>query len=147
MKACLCTLAVLFALANCVSAEEFSPAAQAELARLAGEWRLVSYISDGKETLPRIEDICLFERDRFGRKGLPLVRISHLNPEAQVKEIDLELADGTVVRQIYELKDNQLRICSTFRYCGFGAKAADRPTDFETKGTKRQVMIYERVAK
>ena len=44
MKACLCTLALLFALANCVSAEELSPAAQAELARLAGEWRLVGYI-------------------------------------------------------------------------------------------------------
>ena len=120
-----------------------------ELKKLAGTWTLVSEVADGEErdadylkkikwiinedgTWKVLEDGAVKYRGKFT-----------VDAAKKPKTIDSTLAgdeEGTVVRSIYELKENSLKHCF--------AVGNDRPKAFESKsGSGHTNSVFKRVNK
>jgi uncharacterized protein (TIGR03067 family) len=120
-----------------------------ELKKLAGTWTLVSEVADGEERdadyLKKIKWIInedgtwkVLEDGKVKYRGKFTV-----DPAKKPKTIDSALAgeqEGTVVRSIYELKEDSLKHCF--------AVDKDRPKAFESKsGSGYTNSVFKRVNK
>ena len=120
-----------------------------ELKKLTGTWTLVSEVADGEERdadhLKKIKWIInedgtwkVLEDGKVKYRGKLTV-----DPAKKPKTIDSTLAgeqEGTVVRSIYELKDDSLKHCF--------AVGKDRPKAFESKsGSGHTNSVFKRVNK
>jgi uncharacterized protein (TIGR03067 family) len=118
-----------------------------ELKKLAGTWTLVSEVADGEERdadyLKKIKWIInedgtwkVLEDGKVRYRGKLTV-----DPAKKPKTIDSTLAgeeEGTVVRSIYELKEDSLKHCF--------AVGEDRPKAFESKsGSGHTNSVFKRV--
>ncbi|HMF14628.1 MAG TPA: TIGR03067 domain-containing protein [Gemmataceae bacterium] len=124
-----------------------SPAALAEEAAkkdpelFQGTWALVSAIHDGRKSAPeKIKTVKLtFSGEKLtvhGEKGMESA--FKLDPSKKPKEIDVTPGDGPdrgkVLRGIYELMDEELKIC-------IGKAGKERPTEFASKENSGVVLI------
>jgi len=127
---------------------EGNEAAKKDLAKLQGEWSLVSGITDGYP----IPDTMLSNSKRIckgdeltaivGGQLIMKARIT-LAPSKEPKAIDYDgsagLNNGKKLLGIYQLDGD------TFKSC-FGAPGAERPKDFASKpGAKRTSTVWKRV--
>jgi uncharacterized protein (TIGR03067 family) len=136
-------LVVLIAVAH---AAETKPAAD-DLARLQGEWLMVSGTSDGfaiPDFMARnFKRVC---RDNVltitnGEQLVMKAKII-LNPTKAPKTIDYEVIDGPTKGKthlgIYDLDGDTLKSC-------FAAPGQNRPTDFTSKsGDRRTASVWKR---
>ncbi len=99
---------------------------------LQGTWIPVSVVKRGqKEPVEDLKDAAL-TFDQAGKLvftfGAEKIELTYkLNPAASPKEIDLTEADKGVHRGIYELKGDNLKICSA-TLLSIGQRSSPRPT-------------------
>jgi uncharacterized protein (TIGR03067 family) len=120
-----------------------------DMKMLAGHWRLVSFMTGGKEVAAeKIETITLtIEGDRylvdFGKQKMTLT--FKIDPAKKPKAIDLiNTKDDkkTITEGIYEISGDTLKVCR-------GTEAGQkRPTEFTAKeGTGLVIAVYQREKK
>jgi uncharacterized protein (TIGR03067 family) len=146
MKKVLALLAVgLLVAAGRLKADD----ATEELKKLAGTWTLVSEVADGEERdADYLKKIKWIINDDGTWKVLEDGKVKYrgkftVDPAKKPKTIDSTLAgdqEGTVVRSIYELKEDSLKHCF--------AVGKDRPKAFESKsGSGYTNSVFKRVNK
>jgi len=108
---------------------------------LEGTWAITSAIHDGRKSAPeKIKSVRLtFAGDKLtvhGDKGMESV--FKLDAAKKPCQIDVTPGDGpdkgTVLKGIYELKGDELRIC-------IGKSGKDRPTEFASKEKSGIILI------
>ncbi len=120
--------------------------AKAELAKLEGKWKVVSWTKSGEERKDKgiIGESYKFVAGSGGEsdqlvKGDPkqiIFQIS-LDPAKTPKQIDINHGEAIKDKAIYKLDGNKLTICQHEK---------DRPSDFTTKkGDGRTLWVLERV--
>jgi uncharacterized protein (TIGR03067 family) len=144
------TLVAVVALAGLVGAEPPSDAVKKELARLEGEWVMVSGERDG-QALP---EEYVKTATRVAKDGVSTVTIAGMvvmkskytiDPTKKPKAIDFEATEGEAqgkkIQGIYELDGDTLKFC-------LAASDKDRPTDFTAKeGSGRTASVWKRAKK
>ncbi len=126
-------------------------AVQKELKALAGKWKLVAVEENGeslpKEKLPPISFIARAD-------GSASVRTpdgehqskSRLDPDKDPKTIDIVDLSGRFKGQkqygIYKVEGDRWTVVVATKP---GATAEDRPRDFNTRGAKVRLMVWERL--
>ena len=126
---------------------------KAELARLAGTWKMTSYQKAGEERIKDQEDapeiIITFKKDgsfdwanEVGSPG----KIMRIDPSKKVKEIDYLFTagenEGKVEKGIYKLERD------TFTDCFNVPGGQERPSEFKsTKENGYSLAVYKRVKK
>jgi uncharacterized protein (TIGR03067 family) len=125
---------------------EVSPP-EAELARYAGTWRVVSIAANGETNNDANRTILVENRPdgswRLTVDGREVARGTNtLNPLAVPKEIDIEITAGdgagTILRGIYEIEDDSRRLC-------FRGGNGWRPREFSaTVGSDRVLVLFKR---
>jgi uncharacterized protein (TIGR03067 family) len=133
-----------------VGADAPQDAAKAEMARLEGEWSMVSGEID-RQPLP--EEMVKTAK-RVAKDGETTVTIGGqlfmkakftVDPTKKPKAIDYEFTGGPTKGKkqlgIYELDGDTAKFC-------FASPGQDRPTDFTTKeGSGRTLSVWKRSAK
>jgi uncharacterized protein (TIGR03067 family) len=118
-----------------------------EIARLQGEWSMISGSADGQ---PMPAEMCklmkrIFKEDELtvsmGGQTYFKAKVS-IDPSKQPKTIDYQMTEGVTKGQrqlgIYEVDGD------TFKSC-FGKPGSERPTDFTTKpGDGRTLSVWKR---
>jgi uncharacterized protein (TIGR03067 family) len=120
-----------------------------ELKKLAGTWTLVSEVADGEERdADYIKKIKWIINEDGTWKVLEDGKVKYrgklaVDPAKRPKTIDSTLAgdqEGTVVRSIYELKEDSLKHCF--------AVDKDRPKAFESKSGSGHInSVFKRMNK
>ena len=127
-------------------AEDSEPAKK-DLARLQGEWSMVSGSADGQEMPEEIRKqlkrVCKGDEatTTMGDRVILKAKIS-LDPSQKPKTINYQMTDGLTKGKtqlgIYELDGD------TFKSC-FGAPGDPRPTDFTSKpGDGRTLTVWKK---
>ena len=121
--------------------------AKEDLARLQGEWTMVSGSAGGAPVPPAMltgsKRICQGDELTVILGGQPFFKAQlTLDPSKTPKTIDYEMTSGFTKgkRQlgIYELEGDTLKSC-------FGSPGAERPNDFTTKpGDGRTLSVWKR---
>lgn len=144
------TLVAVVALSCLLGAEPPADAVKKELARLDGEWVMVSGERDG-QALP---EEYVKTATRVARDGVSTVTIAGMvvmkskytiDPTKKPKAIDFEATEGEAagkkIQAIYELDGDTLKFC-------LSASDRDRPTDFTAKdGSGRTLSVWKRAKK
>jgi uncharacterized protein (TIGR03067 family) len=140
-------LALLSSSGSFVAADDAkADAIKKELAKLQGTWQLLSAETDGKlapaEQVKKIR-VVIKENSHtvyFGDKPLAEKVRFEIDPTKKPKTTDDTLADGRVIRGIYELDGDTLRSC-------VAAIGKERPTEFSAKaGTGQTLRVFRRMA-
>jgi uncharacterized protein (TIGR03067 family) len=149
MKRFLAT-AVVFLVASLVRAEADDKAVKKELKAMQGEWKLVAVEVNG-EPIPKDKMLAIsfvLEADGKSTVQTPDGKFqtqSTIDPTRKPKTIDIEYLGGRFKDKkqygIYKLDGDRMTVVST----GPGGKPEDRPSGFKTKGTKAQMVVWERV--
>jgi uncharacterized protein (TIGR03067 family) len=137
---------VATALASFVAAAE-SDESKADLAKMQGEWSMVSGSADGFEIPDEIrataKRVCK-ENETVVTFGTQLILQATftVDPTKKPKTIDYKATDGPTKGKthlgIYEIDGN------TIRYC-FAAPDAERPSDFTSKpGERHTLSVWKR---
>ena len=143
-------LVAMVALSGVVGAEPPSDAVKKELARLEGEWAMVSGERDG-QTLP---EEYVKTGTRVAKDGVSTVTIAGMvvmkskytiDPTKKPKAVDFEAtegeAEGKKIRGIYELDGDTVKFC-------VAAPDKDRPTEFTAKeGSGWTLSVWRRAKK
>jgi uncharacterized protein (TIGR03067 family) len=140
-------LALLGSSGSPVAADDAkADAIQKELAKLQGTWQLLSAETDGKlapgEQMKKIRVVIKDNAHTvyFGDKALAEKVHFEIDPTKKPKTTDDTLADGRVIRGIYELDGDNLRSC-------VAAIGKERPTEFTAKaGAGQTLRVFRRVA-
>lgn len=123
-------------------------AAQKELDRLQGKWKLVLAVRDGKEEKFGKDDPELIGEFKGGKwlfTDVEKAEVVALDPKAEHKTIDLKSlekarGDDVVDEAIFKLDGNTLTICL------YQGKGKNRPTEFDTKKNSDTILlVLERV--
>lgn len=140
-------IAVL-ALVVVVSAAPAEDAAKKEMARLEGEWSMVSGEADG-QSMP---EAMVKTGKRVAKDGETTITIGGqpyfkakftIDAAKKPKAIDYDMTDGPTKGKkhlgIYELDGDTLKFC-------FAAPGKDRPNDFTSKqGSQQTLSVWKRV--
>jgi uncharacterized protein (TIGR03067 family) len=124
-----------------IAAEDKKPDAEAgkkDLDKLQGTWTLVSGKSDG-EDLPKelVEKLKLVvDKDKFTIKDgeNDETAVVTLDPSQKPAAIDVKPNTGETVKGVYELKDDDLKIC-------WSKGGKDRPKGFEPKKDSGEILF------
>jgi len=122
-------------------------AVKKDMARLQGEWLMVSGSADGQampdDMRKQMKRVCKGDQTTttMGDQVFLKAKIT-IDPSKNPKTIDYEMIEGFTKGKkqlgIYELDGD------TFKSC-FAGPGADRPTDFSSKpGDKRTVSVWKR---
>jgi uncharacterized protein (TIGR03067 family) len=128
-------------------------AAKKELAKLQGTWKAAAltyngkdYFADGKAGFQFVikDDVILVEGNDEVKKEYARIRIK-VDPSATPKTMDLSVTSGVqkdaVIEGIYELKDDELRLCVK-------VPGKDRPTEFASpEGSSIALLTLKREGK
>ena len=134
-----------FAISQTRAAE--TDAATNDLARLQGEWSLVSGVADGQpmpeEMRKQMKRVCKGDEATtlMGAQVFLKAKIT-IDPSKKPRTIDYQMTEGFTKGKtqlgIYELDGD------TFKSC-FGSPGAERPTDFTSKpGDGRTLTVWKR---
>ncbi|TAK97003.1 MAG: TIGR03067 domain-containing protein [Verrucomicrobia bacterium] len=126
---------------------EENEAVKKDLARLQGEWSMVSGSADG-QTMPeemrkQMKRVCKGNETTTTMSGQMYLQAKiTIDPAKKPKTIDYEMTDGFTKGKkqlgIYEVEGD------TFKSC-FTKPGAERPTDFTTKpGDGKTVSVWKR---
>jgi uncharacterized protein (TIGR03067 family) len=148
MKTIRITLLIALAVAAIsVAWAEDNEAAKKDLARLQGEWLMVSGTADGypipAEMIPYSKRVCKGDEITATVGGQLVLKAKiTIDPSKQPKTIDYDVSDGPTKGKkhlgIYELDGDTLKSC-------FGAPGVERPADFVSKpGDKRTSTVWKR---
>jgi uncharacterized protein (TIGR03067 family) len=120
---------------------------QKEMAKLQGEWSMVSGSADGQpmpeEMLKRMKRVCKGDETTTTMGGQLFMRAKiTVDPSKEPKAIDYQMTEGFTKGKkqlgIYEVDGD------TFKSC-FGKVGAERPTDFFSKpGDGRTLSVWKR---
>jgi uncharacterized protein (TIGR03067 family) len=140
----LLVIAVGFAAAD--EPKDKDKAAKREMAKLDGNWEKVSRVADGKEVprLPAESPLSLtlkngkftieFKDGKVADDGTFTI-----DPTVDPKSMDMSGRGGNDILAIYELKEDELKICS-------GPRGKARPTKLESKeGSGYTIDTWKRV--
>jgi uncharacterized protein (TIGR03067 family) len=126
---------------------EESPAIKADMAKLQGEWSMVSGSADGYAVpdamLGNSKRVCQGDETTVTIGGQLLMKAKiTIDPTKKPKTIDYLMTDGQTKGKkqsgIYELDGDTVRFC-------FAAPGADRPLDFTGKsGEMRTLSVWKR---
>jgi uncharacterized protein (TIGR03067 family) len=127
--------------------DNVADAAKKDLARLQGEWKMVSGIADGyampEAMVSNCRRVCKADELNvtMGEQLIMKAKIT-LDPSQSPKTIDYQVIEGPTKDKkhlgIYELDGDTLKSC-------FGAPDAERPREFESKqGDKRTSSVWKR---
>lgn len=127
--------------------KELPEAAQKELKRLQGKWKVEKMATDGKEFTPDKEDELIVEIK--GRKwsftGQEKAEIVLIDTTTNPKCLDMKSVEkareGVVDEGVYELEGDTLKVCW---YQGKGKK---RPTSFATPKERDTILCILRRVK
>ena len=118
-----------------------------EMARLQGEWTMVSGSADGQpmpeQMLKQMKRVCKGNETTTTMAGKVFIKAKiTIDPSKKPKTIDYEMMEGFTKGKkqlgIYEVDGD------TFRSC-FAAPGAERPADFTTKsGDGRTLSVWKR---
>lgn len=121
-------------------------AVKKELAKLQGEWSMVSGSADGQpmpaQMLKQMKRVCQGDEATVTMSGRIYLKAKFtIDPSKKPKTIDYRMTDGFTKGQqqlgIYEVEGN------TFKSC-FGKPGATRPTDFtSTPGDGRTLSVWK----
>jgi uncharacterized protein (TIGR03067 family) len=135
--------AVTIALAGAAENE----AVKKDLAKLQGEWSMVSGSADGQpmpeEMRKQMKRVCKGDETTTTMGGRMFMRAKiTIDPSKKPKTIDYEMMDGFTKGKkqlgIYEVDGDSFKSC-------FGKPDAQRPTDFTSKaGDGRTLSIWKR---
>ena len=131
-------ISVLLATGALLAAEELTAEGKQELKTLAGDWRIVLVMQDGKKqeqqpelTKLRVED----EKLLLAGKDVGL-RITLLDPTTKPRIVNIEHPETKKkLEGIYELEKDRWRICLN------AEGTAERPGSFETEGKSKFVLV------
>jgi len=148
MKAIRNTLLIgLAALAISFVWAEENQAVKQDLAKLQGEWTMVSGSADGQpmpdDMLKQMKRVCKGDETTTTMGGQLFIKAKiTLDPSKTPKTIDYVMLDGFTKGKtqlgIYEVDGD------TFKSC-FAAPGAERPTDFTSKpGDRRTLSVWKR---
>jgi len=148
MKAIRNTLLIgLAALAISFVWAEENQAVKQDLAKLQGEWTMVSGSADGQpmpdDMLKQMKRVCKGDETTTTMGGQLFIKAKIiLDPSKTPKTIDYVMLDGFTKGKtqlgIYEVDGD------TFKSC-FAAPGAERPTDFTSKpGDRRTLSVWKR---
>jgi len=148
MKAIRNTLLIgLAALAISFVWAEENQAVKQDLAKLQGEWTMVSGSADGQpmpdDMLKQMKRVCKGDETTATMGGQLFIKAKiTLDPSKTPKTIDYVMLDGFTKGKtqlgIYEVDGD------TFKSC-FAAPGAERPTDFVSKpGDRRTLSVWKR---
>ena len=122
-------------------------AVKKDLARLQGEWSMVSGSADGQpmpeQMLKQMKRICKGDETTTTMAGQLFLKAKiTIDPSKKPKTMDYQMSDGftkgTKQLGIYEVEGD------TFKSC-FGKPGAKRPTDFTSKpGDGRTLSVWKR---
>jgi uncharacterized protein (TIGR03067 family) len=122
-------------------------AVQKDLARLQGEWSMVSGSADGQsmpdEMRKQMKRVCKGDETTTTMGGQMFIKAKiTLDPSKKPKTIDYQMTDGFTKGKtqfgIYEVDGD------TFKSC-FGKPGAERPADFTSKpGDGRTLSVWKR---
>jgi uncharacterized protein (TIGR03067 family) len=114
-----------------------SEAAKKDLEKLQGTWTLVSGKSDGKELPKEIAAKLklVVEKDKFSIKNDDSEEPATvtLDPGQKPASIDIKQGKEDPVKGIYELKDDELKLC-------WATAGKERPKEFESN--KEGVILF-----
>ena len=141
-------IAVLLALvAGSPAWAQDKDAVKKDLARLQGEWSMVSGSADGQpmpeDMRKQMKRVCKGDETITTMGGQTFLKARfNIDPSKSPKTIDYEMTDGVTRGRkqlgIYEVDGN------TFKSC-FGKPGAERPTDFTSKpGEGRTFSVWKR---
>jgi uncharacterized protein (TIGR03067 family) len=135
----------IFVISSVGAAED--QAVATDMARLQGEWTMVSGSADGQPMpapmLTQMKRVCKGDETTTTMGGQIFLKAKFsVDPSKKPKTIDYQMTDGFTKgsRQlgIYEVEGD------TFKSC-FGKVGAERPTDFTTKpGDGRTLSVWKR---
>ena len=124
-----------------------SEAATKDLARLQGDWTMVSGSADGQPMpepmLKQMKRSCKGDETTVAMAGRIFFKAKiTLEPSKQPKTIDYEMTEGLTKGKkqlgIYEVEGDTLKSC-------FGKPGAERPADFTSKpGDGRTLSVWKR---
>jgi uncharacterized protein (TIGR03067 family) len=142
-------LSILFASRPVTAGEKDLPFKK-EYQKLAGTWRALSGVSNGKKmTLPKGKTVILnLKGNQFTIKiGAKVAQFGtfKLDPTTTPKSQDMTPGNGgykgQTIPAIYELNGDTLRVC-------LGPPNRGRPKEFSSKkGSRRTLFVYKRVKK
>ena len=121
---------------------------KADLAKLQGRWRIVSYQKDGEErsaeSLELMGELTFKDRDYFwGDKETPSGSIHDIDPTEKPKRVEYKKAGDTEPSEygIYLIEGDVFMDC-------FAKTEKDRPKGFTSKpGSGHTLIVYKRVKK
>jgi uncharacterized protein (TIGR03067 family) len=129
-----------------VWAEE-SEAVKKELARLQGQWSMVSGSADGQPMpepmIKQMKRVCEGDEATVTMAGQIYLKAKiAIDPSKEPKTIDYQMTDGFTKGKkqlgIYEVEGDRFKSC-------FGKAGAERPTDFTSKpGDGRTLSVWMR---
>jgi len=129
-----------------VARAEDNEAVKKDLARLQGEWSMVSGSADGQsmpeEMLKQMKRVCKGDESTTTMAGQVFMKAKiTIDPSKKPKTIDYEMTEGFTKGKkqlgIYELDGDRFKSC-------FGAAGAERPTDFTSKpGDRRTLSVWK----
>jgi len=148
MKTMCCALLIgLAAVAVSPAWAEDHETVKKDLARLQGEWLMVSGSADGQampDTMRTTSKrVCKGDETTVTVGGQLMLKAKFkINPSLKPKTIDYEMIDGWTKGKkqlgIYELEGDTVKFC-------FSAPEAERPADFMSKpGDRRTLSVWKR---
>src|SRR6266478_5473059 len=148
MKTMRTTLIIaLAAVAISLAWAEENQAVKQDLAKLQGEWTMVSGSADGQpmpdDMLKQMKRVCKGDETTTTMGGQMFIKAKiTIDPSKKPKTIDYQMTDGFTKGKkqlgIYEVDGD------TFKSC-FGKPDAERPTDFTSKpGDGRTLSVWKR---
>ncbi len=150
MKACRRLLfAGYFVFLSAIATAADNDAVKADMARLQGEWTLVSATADGNAMpdamVKQGKRVCKDDETTVTIGGQMFIKAKFtIDPTKQPKTIDYQVTDGFTKGQkqlgIYELSGDTVKFC-------FGSPDAQRPTEFASKqGDGQSLSEWKRAA-
>ncbi len=121
-----------------------NPAANEDLAKMQGTWQVVSVETAGKAEHPKQHPATVVKDNKILMSlngATPVYEISSLDPSKKPKVLVLT-GDKTKVMAIYEISDNEFKLCLASTPNG-----AVPPADFHTSAKEPAILIVMRKAK
>ena len=135
------TLVVMLVLATAAA----DNAAKDDVKKAQGDWRFVAVEINGKDATDNFKDAKVAVKDDKVTVKLPdgetVAWTLKADGSTKPKCIDFKNDKGETSEGIYELKDDELKVCVSFK-----AGASERPTDFTTsEGSDRVLWKLRRI--